>query len=324
MLNGTKIKPAVLGGFKKGFMGGFNFTDQMIKNNVKYKFMDIRTRKGQTYALFRMLSGEGCNYHEYLLIKRSGKVVTGDIYVLLSGEYLSKTVGRTSVPALLRASQGAIKKLFSKEADLIKYDKEMKQLINSCNRGDADSVFKAYNKLPESLKKDKLVLILRFRAAAMKGIESPEYKSVIADMQKYYPNDACLNFIMVDSYFLNGKFDKVRESLEYVKKFVGKKDAYIMFLEGNTYMAQKKYEQAIEKQNEAIKTEPTLDAPYFSLISIYLQEKNWKEVVNTIERAEKALNLVFDNMENVPDYSEFLKSKEYKDWKKTRKKPQNK
>lgn len=320
MLKGVKINPKSLADFKRGFMKGFNFAKELIKNNVRYKFMRIRKEKGKKYALFRMIHPKsGCNYHEMLLVERNGKIRVGDIYILLLGEFYSVTAGRTIVPALLRVNQNFIKKFFTKKPDFLKYSKEIKNLTALFKRGDFSGTLKAYKKLPASLQKDKMIFIYRFRAASAIGCESPEYSSMISDLQKFYPGDPCLNFIMIDTYFTNGKYGKVLKCIDNIKNFVGTKDAYLIFLEGNALMAQGKYQQAVKKQEQAIKTEPQLQEPYFALITIYLQQKNWKKVIDSIELAEKRLNLVFDNVESAPGYSEFVKSKEYKKWKNSRK-----
>jgi tetratricopeptide (TPR) repeat protein len=321
MLKGMKVDPKVLSDFKKGFQTGFKLREEILRANPKYKFMQLRKRKGKTYALFRLISGGGCNYHEMLLTERNGKIKVADMYILLSGERLSKTVGRNAIPILMRYSQNAIKKFFTKQPDFIKYEKEIKHMMALYRKGDCDGGLKAYDKLPLSLKKDKSILITRFGMASMKGYNSPEYRSTISDLKKYYPKDPCLNFILIDTYFLNKDYDKVFECVANIKKFVKVKDAYLIFLEGNTYMAQGKYEEALKKQREAIKVEPQLMEPYSGLITIRIKQKNWKEVIKAIEFTEKALGLRFDRIESAPLYADFVKTEEYKNWKKSRKMP---
>ncbi len=64
---------------------------------------------------------------------------------------------------------------------------------------------------PET-KKRKSILLLRLRAA--QASDEKEYAEVLEDFRKLYPNDACLDLLLIDYYTLKKDFPRALESID--------------------------------------------------------------------------------------------------------------
>ena len=136
--------------------------------------------------------------------------------------------------------------------------------------------------------------------------------AALADFEKAYPNDPAYHFVAIDAHILAEDFGKAREAIAKLEKQVGG-DPYLEFLRGNTFMMEGKTEEAKTRLKSAIEREKDLEDPYWSLISISIDEKNFAKTAHWLDRIE-ALGVELGDLTEVPYYAEFVKSPEYKTW----------
>jgi len=79
----------------------------------------------------------------------------------------------------------------------------------------------------------------------------------------------------------------------------------------NLSAAQKEYDKAIA-------LEPTLHEPYWELVYLSLQTKDFDRTVELLNRIQRELHVRIADLEKLPTYAEFVKSDAYRKWKAAR------
>ena len=117
--------------------------------------------------MFRCLSDDGAlNYHFLELERPRGpRIRVVDIYVMISGEKMSDLFRRLYLIAVAEADRSFLTKLARGQGDLAKHGKDVQMMGKMAREGDSKGALKIYDGLPESLRFEKWVLLLRLMAA---------------------------------------------------------------------------------------------------------------------------------------------------------------
>jgi len=175
----------------------------------------------------------------------------------------------------------------------------------------------AYQELPDRLKKDKSVLILRFGLARGKG--DKEYLAALQDMLTNYPDDPWADLLAVDAYLLTKQYSKALESIDRVDQAVGG-DPYQKVVRAGIYIATGQVAKAREACEQAIKKDPMLKGAYWRLVDVSLQQKDFAETARLLNLLADRFQVQIKDLTTVPSYAEFVRSPEYKEWLKSREK----
>lgn len=286
---------------------------QQVLQGGSYRLMDVRQKDGEIRALFRLLLPEaGVNYHDLLLVRdNGGRARVGDIYVFLSAEDLSTTFRRFYVAMLAENDRSLLEKLSGKTAELANHMDEFQAMGTRIRTGQFREALDIYESLPEVLKTEKAVLILRYQAAV--GVGSAETIQAVREFKKHYPDDACIDFLSIDLHASTGDFDQALECVDQVEKSVGD-DPYLNVLRASCLVAAKRYEAAKQAANAAVEAEPDLIQAYWTLVTISLETKDFEEVTRLLDRIAANFEIEFYDLTQVPEYAEYVKSPEYEKW----------
>lgn len=280
-----------------------------------YKFLRVRQVDGKQRILFRMLSGQGVNYHDFTLEKAAdGKLQVTDVFIFLMGEPLGQTMRRLFLQA--SATQGGVLgKLLGWENDFIKNAAKFQQIAAAVQTGKAEEAKKLYFELPESMQNERTMLVMRTQWAGRLG--EAEYDAAFTAIRKAFPNDPSMQFIGIDGLFMNKKYDEGIKVLDNLIQNLGP-DAHLYMLKGNFYLVKGDLPNALAWDRKAVELEPELLAPYWALITVLLQQKDFAAVKDVMLTLERSKLVVFDNVEKNESYAEFVKSPEFEKWKKER------
>ncbi len=221
--------------FKRGFKSGLskgvkNISESIIKqidNGSFYDFISFRyDDKTKTYSLlFRFFSStEGINYHEYKVSKGDNELLFNDIYIYLTGEYISSTMERLALTAL---PKNQLLNLFGKK-DRDNLNKMIKGL-NLFNSGNANQAYSELESISGNLAEDKYILILKNQIAS--SINEKLYEKTINELFESYPNDKTLNLAFVDYYLIKEDYDKAFELIDELQSQT--EDPFLKYLKGN-------------------------------------------------------------------------------------------
>lgn len=292
-----------------------------VKNGGSYRFQGLRPgANGRTQALFRMLQPQGAfNYQEYALRRDpSGIVKAIDVYILTSGEWISQTLRRGWVMSIAaRGLAAQLKSLVGFESELAALP-QIQAVNNLQAEGQHQAALAAWQKLPPSLRSNKTFLMQRIAIAAAVG--ERERDEAVDAFARQFPNDPGLNVLLVDSYRKRKQYDLALAAIEKLRKAVGS-DAYLDYMRSVILYEDKKVPAAKAAAAEGIAREPSLAAPYWTLVEISLDESDYAETARVLTALENATGLpVEGDVKNSDLYAGFKRSDAYKRWIESRKK----
>jgi len=311
-----KSKEGFRAGLKKGFNIGRNTATAMGEAG-RYTFLRLRTVNGKKLALFRLLMDGPFNYHEYLIeAAPQGGVKAVDMYVYLSGEFISQTFRRIYVAAMA-AEPGIAGKLVGNQNEYALALKKLQTMNQLIAEGKSDQALKVFHGLPDSVKAEKSALILRLTAGSQ--VSPKESMDALEALRKAYPGDPSIPALSLDPLFLAKKFDDVIAAVDELEKAVGG-DPFLESFRSSVYMEKGDADKARAAAKRAIEQDKQLDMAYWTMVTISLRTKNFKETVEWLNSIEKNLGLAFQDLTTIDTYAEFVKSPEYAEWMKGRQK----
>jgi tetratricopeptide (TPR) repeat protein len=313
----AKGRNAFLGGVRKVLNGPRGLSGQLAaesKNGGQLKLLRIHTDdEQQKRVLFRVLAAQrGLNYHDLLVVRQAdGNVRAADIYIFATAEMVSQTFRRSYISVAADASKSAIARLTQSESDYVKHVKDFQEIISSVHSGRPQQALDIYARLPDSLKKDKNILVLRVAAAS--AVDEQQYDEAMDALRTCCPDDPCVDLIGLDSYFIHKKYAAARKAIDRLDKSLGG-DPYLDVLRASAYLGEKRYQEARECAVRAAKAEQDLVSAYWTQVTIALEQKDFDEVTKLLVFIEKDLHVELSDLTTAPEYAEFVKSPQYQKW----------
>jgi tetratricopeptide (TPR) repeat protein len=276
-----------------------------------YRFIRCREMGGRKTVLFRLINQMGFNYHEFRLRKQAENVQADDVYIYLAGEKLSKTLRRSAIPFAQHFSRNWFEKLTQSESEYIKHIDKFQALSDALRAKRYNEALRIYAGLPEALQKDKMILLMRYQAASQTSGE--EVLKAAEDFRRFYPNDICLDFLLIDFYTLRKEHDKALESIDRLDKSLGG-DAFLNSRRADMLYAKHETAKAYELVEKAIADSPDLVDPYWTLAGISLMEKDHARTLDFLQRIEKNFKLDLSGVGKSAAYAEFARSPQGQEW----------
>ncbi len=314
----AKASQDTLSGLKEGMQQPTGVTGQLIQNSKQggsFSFLRTRQNHGRQVILFRMLkpsSEGGFNYME-LVPQRSadGEVRMSDIYVYLSGEFLSATLRRALLPIISSGSRTFLDKLLTGEKDYVKDFPKWTQATQLLNQGKFKEALTILKALSPETQQQKLVLLMRLRAA--QAVDEKEYGEVLEDFEKFFPHDACLDLISIDSYVLKKDFAGAMKAIDRVDRSLDG-DPYLNVMRANMCEAQGNLQEAKRLAQKAVDQEPTLLLAHQSVLGYAVALKDHDETLAQLKSLDQTFQMTFNDLTKIPAYSDFVKSPQYQKW----------
>jgi Flp pilus assembly protein TadD len=299
-------------GVKKTFSFGVRIVEES-QGPVRYELLRVRLVQGKQRALFRLISEAGVNYHDMELAPaRDGKgqrVV--DIFIFMTGEWLSQS-WRRGFLTVVANEKGALERATPAQRAFLASVSRITELSAAVRSNDHARALGIYRALPPELQTERNVMMLYYEAAS--GAGGDEYARALDAVKKAYPRDPGLDLLLFDDYFLKKQYDGAVAAIGRVRQALGG-DAYLDFLEGNVFYARGDYAAARVRLNRAIAAEPDLAEPYWTLVTISLEQRTHDETARLLERVERDARVELQDVASVAEYAEFAKSKAYAQWK---------
>jgi hypothetical protein len=304
-------------GFRQGLMSkglGANLAKGM-EGFSSYKLLRVITTNERPLLVFRGLTGEGAlNYHILELERSRGPDIrVVDLFFMLSGEKVSETLRRLYLVAAAEADRSLLSRLTQGQGVWVKHSKDVQAFIGVARNGDSKAALKLYQSLPEPIRAEKSILVMRLVAAAKE--EDGAYLSAIEAFEKHFPNDPSLALVSIDGFVLKKQPRKVITSLEKLDRFIGG-DPYLLLLQAGQYLELKDKRKTRELAGKAIEQEPSLSNSYDFLLGLSLEDKDFAETIRVLDLAEKNLKIdMLKAVQNAKEYKSFLESPAGKKWK---------
>lgn len=298
----------------KGARGEQNLLSVMLKtagDEGTYRLLRLYEKEGKRHALLRFTGEEGLNYHDFTLSNASGVTRASGAYFYLSGEELSATWRRAILPMVQEENKNLIQKLATRESEYIKHQDKVLRMIQQMAQGDSEGVLATYASLPEAVRKDKNVLLIRYQAALK--VDDAAITEATEDFLAAYPNDPCLDFIGIDLYILREDHAKARECVDRLDKGVGI-DPYLDVVRGNIAVSEKNYAEAERYMHQAIANLPDMISCYWNLAGVALLGGNHQLLYDTLHSLNDNFEVEFEDIRTVPNYADFVASPQGQKW----------
>jgi tetratricopeptide (TPR) repeat protein len=303
----------------RGFVDGFRSKLQLgaeicasLDGSGSYELLRMRTVDGQPRALFRMISNSGLNYHDYLLTRDdTGSVRIIDFYNYLSGEWFSETLRRAFLPLLAESNRGLLDRLSRGENAYVANVPRILEMQRLHAEGHPGRALEIFDALPQELRRDKNLLLLRFNVAASAG--DTEYKQAMVELKENFPDDPAMDFTLIDHYFYTQQFDRALEIIDSIDRRV-EGDPYLDFFRANILYTVGNWDGARAFALKALSREPDLEDPYWTLITISLDRREYFETARLLTAVESNLGYRIGDLIDIPEYAGFRESEAYRRW----------
>ena len=288
-----------------------------------YRFLRVRQINGQTRALFRLLAARGgVNYHDWIVgTDPRGRVRFQDAYIAMTGEEISQSLRRIYIIGAVQSHPTLLDKLTGADKQYAANLSTVSQIGRYAQAGNYSAVLTSYQSLPQDLRENKSMMVVRLTAASkLKKQQPQEYNAVMSDFRRLFPHDACVDLVCLDQLVEARAYLEARRSIDRIEAFTGQ-DAHLDTIRANIYRLQggsANLAEAEREFNKAIAAEPTLHEPYWGLVKISLQNKDFDRTAELLDRIQRELHVRIADLEKLPDYTEFVKSDAYRKWKAAR------
>lgn len=301
--------------FEKGLKIGLLEFPKRIISYVElgsyYDFINYRyDEETQTYhMLFRLFQmDEGINYHDYKVSVVNDEFMFDDMYIYLSGEYISNTFTRIFQYS---APESSLNNTSS-------YKKYSKALID-IKAGNHENAYHLLNAITGELAKEKFIHISKIQLAAK--LDDATYMEAIESLRNTFPNDPTIYLTLVDYYVMKEDYGVAFDLVDNLQ--VETSDDFLNYLKGNIAYARSEYDDALMYFNYMMANYPDFQQPYVSNVTIYTHLQKFDEALSILDAlVEKdydkqlLIEYVEEKDENgLNELESLANSKAYKKWK---------
>ncbi len=174
-------------------------------------------------------------------------------------------------------------------------------------------MFKKYNKLPDSVRQEKYVKLLRIQLTYR--MNEPEFEKAISDYETVFPKDPSLYLVAMDGLFKFKKYDRVLETIDKLDQAIGG-DTFLDAYRANIYYFKEEFETALEYANKMRQNYPLYFNSHMVRISVLVSLKKYPEVINSLKTVYAIFDLDKQKLNQVMEatYPELIKTKEYQNF----------
>jgi len=294
---------------------------QQFANFSAAHFLRVQTVGAQRRALLRLTSDDGAaSYMAFICTRRgTGPVRWADVFLYISGETISESTRRTVLPLLAQGKKGFLERLTGTDSAMVLHFSTVQRATKHLQNGKLIEAWAEFEKLPEELKRDRTVLLLRMRLA--QAIDETKYLRVIDQWRTAFPGDPTLDFISVDGAIMRKDYPAALAHADAFAKQIGG-DAYLDCLAANILIMSERYADARTRARAALAVEPKLASAFDALLTVSLKTRNYPETIAVLEEL-RALFPAIELATVAADeaYAEFRLSRTYLDWSARQKAP---
>lgn len=266
---GEKSNKGLKDGIKTGLQKQ-NLSRQIFNSlgdDGSYEFVKNYQKDGAQHIIFRLFGEGGINYHDFTLAKYGDKIKARDIYIFLSGENLSKTMGGI-VTAMMSASDKNKISLKEQSQTL----PQIRMLVQQKNYEEAKRLFDA---LPPDMRKEKGFQLMNVQIGS--AMDKDSYTQAMNEFENLYGNDATVQLALFDNYFFRGEYDRLLKVLDGLDKTV--QDPLLDYYRALVYTKKGDEAQAIKYLEALQKAKPGFQPGALELLAHYME-------ANDIEKAK--------------------------------------
>ncbi|HVE71118.1 MAG TPA: hypothetical protein VNI54_07095 [Thermoanaerobaculia bacterium] len=288
---------------------------QNIEAGGSIEAVRVRMIGSERRAIIRVLLPDGSlNYHEMPLVRdAAGFVRARDIYIYATGEYFSDMlrrlflIGADSDPGLLERLAGSKTK-----NPMVAAAPRVREMTAKIREGDGKAAIEIYNTLPERLRKDKSIMLAYVMACSNTGDDELHARS-LDDLRAAFPNDRGMEMMFIDANILRGQYGEALRIVDSLDRSVGG-DPYLDVMRANIRLQEGDLAQAEAMAVRATERNPKREDAWWTRVNVNLSQKDFAETARLLTIIRDDLTLEIDDLSKYPEYAEFVKSLQYREF----------
>jgi tetratricopeptide (TPR) repeat protein len=308
--NANSMDTGFIKGFQQGLFDNFDFGSMLvdrIKQNGTYKFLHAYKKNDSYFILYRLYNNEGINYHEFEVKLENEKFRITDAYLFMSGEKISETMARIyNSFRIVNTNSGD---------DSLHYLQAMTELgeINSiASKGKYSKAFKKWQKIPSAFQQDKLFLITGIHIAA--HLDEKTYQKIYNLYMLQFPDNSGKYLIPLNGFLLHKNYRMALACIDSLDKKINN-DPMLDYLRASLFYDMGNHAEAAKKMTVLINSIPDFETGYYSLLGLYVRDKNYLEATQVLDKIVLAFNYYKNDFASIlKEYPDFINSKEYQSW----------
>ena len=287
----------------------FSLGNSLAKQPTLFNYEYIEMHEDSSLVIRQWEVGEGLNYLLFKLDYINDTWIAVDLYVMMTGEFLSETMRNTIyLPTVIRLIQGGKKSRqgMSNAEIYIEASKLMQK----------EEYQRAYTKISGIPLKERLKAHQILKLNLSYYLDSNEkILKAIEEYQTRFPNDPSFEFIMLDKYFLEEKYEKVLTAITTIEAFIGADD-YLHYQKGLVYHLMGDLKMSEAKMREAIQIRPSEELYYWELLTILEWQKSYAKCVKVLKTVQEKFSYSKANLreKTLEGYNVFPYTRKFRRW----------
>lgn len=277
-----------------------------------FRLVKIQERQGAAWATFRSTGTEGLrDYFGFLLTSIDGSTTATEVYRYSQGQTISQGLQSGARIAFVNVLSESAEVVDPRLAEYVRHRQTVVKMMMYMQQRQPHQALAAYDSLPPTLRKDKFLLLVRHRVATSLGGEP--LALACRDLQEAYPNDPCIDFLMLRRWLEEGQTDKALAAIDRIDHAVGG-DPYLNTLRANILVHSGQSQEARRRAELAVRELPDMADPYWSMVDVALLEKDHRLLSEMLVALQHRFHVDLSPVPLSPIYAEFLDSGPGREW----------
>jgi tetratricopeptide (TPR) repeat protein len=227
--------------------------------------------------------------HEFILLFINDSNKIEDFFYASKGNLVSSAVAGTT-QLLLPAQNDFISRLLGRTVDSKETLEKFQKMLALRQQGKFDEVHKLLQSFPEELLSQRE--LVDFNILISQSVSDEAYVEALHRLNKYHGNDESTSFMLVDFYVETEDFEEAMRSTDKAIAFWGN-DAALVHLKANIAYLMDDKANAIEFSKEAISIEPDYEEPYWTLVSLQEESKDFDGINQSLALMQQQFDETF-------------------------------
>jgi hypothetical protein len=314
------FKQSILSGSKTNGLGAI--LSNLRNSGCTYTLLRTFSQDGNTHAVFRLLHPEGgLNYHDWTLVKApDGKIRAVDAFVAATGEPFSQTFRRLCVQIIAASDRGIMARLGGTDKAILEHGSDLTDMARDVREGRAQNALDTYDRLPASLKKEKLFAIQRIMAyGKLADTRQAEYEQAMTDYARDFAGDPSVDLISIDASYYKKDYAAFHRAADNLDKWTGG-DPHLKSLRAAMIILEDKPDAPAVSEKllrEVVAEEPDLLDAHRLLMKSFSLQKKYADAVKEVQIVEKLQKVAFTDADlselpgltDSPEYKKFRAAK---------------
>jgi predicted Zn-dependent protease len=199
----------------------------------------------------------------------------------------------------------------AKKNMLVEAAPRVKEMTAKIHAGDGKGAVAIYRSLPEAMRREKSIMLVYVMAASK--IDDEAHGRALDELRAAFPNDRGIEMMFIDANLLRGRYDEAIRIVDKVETSVGG-DPYLDVIRSNIRQKEGKLDAAEAFARRATERDENLQGAWWALVNINLAQKDHAETLRALSFLRDTLEVEIDDLAKYPEYAEFVKSKEYREF----------